>query len=222
MTQPLSAEDASILRLVNLVLKLGPEQDATAERSEGRSFARTQVLLHAMSVFNQRGLEDTAVQDILDAAQISRRTFYKYFSGKLDVLESIYMLSTRVLLARIEAEFALAGDREQLIRTLVTICFDYQFSLGHIIAMMMEEAMRSASPLAPHRQRLHDRMRELLEAHLRRFGQTVPDKYLLISLLLALEGVSLQVLTQTPEPERAEVIRQCRQQMLLLWEGALR
>lgn len=221
MNEPVVGEhDLVIARLVKLVLELGSEQEEGQARKE-RSFAKTQILLQAMAVFNRQGLEGTAVQDILDAAQISRRTFYKYFSGKLDVLESLYVLSLRVLLTRIETELAQADDRESLIGKLIGICFDYQFSLGHIIGIMMEEAVRSASPLAPHRLRLQQRMIELVDQHLRRLGCQVPDGYLLLSLALAVEGCSLQVLTQTPDSERADVILRCREQMVLLWQRAL-
>ena len=221
MNEPKPGEhDILISRLVKLVLELGSEQEEGTARKE-RSFAKTQILLHAMAVFNRRGLEETSVQDILDAAQISRRTFYKYFSGKLDVLESLYALSTKVLLTRIESELAAVDSREALIRKLIGICFDYQFSLGHIIGIMMEEAMRSASPLAPQRRNLQERMTGLLVLHLERLGYAAPNPYLLLSLALAVEGCSLQVLTQTPETERADVIRLCQEQMLLLWTRAL-
>ena len=90
--------DDSIRRLVALVLELGSEESESSRKSPGgRSFAKTEILLHAMSVFNRQGLEETSVQDILDAANISRRTFYKYFSGKIDVLENIYSLALRVI-----------------------------------------------------------------------------------------------------------------------------
>jgi len=221
MNEPTTSEsDLLIARLAKLVLELGSEQEGESARKE-RSFARTQILLHAMAVFNRQGLEATAVQDILDAAQISRRTFYKYFSGKLDVLASLYVLSCRVLLARTETELALADSREDLIRKLIGICFDYQYSLGRIIGIMVEEAMRSASPLAPQRRQLQQGMMDLLLQHLRRLDCDLPDSYMLLSLVLAVEGCSLQVLTQTPEAGQAEIIRRCREQMVLLWERAL-
>ena len=80
--------EESLRRLAELVLELGSEQPVgqPRKREAARSFARTQILIHAMSVFNRRGLEETSVQDLLDAATISRRTFYKYFTGTLDVL----------------------------------------------------------------------------------------------------------------------------------------
>lgn len=215
MTEPSPGEpDLLIPRLARLVLDIGSGQD-------GRSFAKTQILLHAMAVFNRRGLEETAVQDILDAAQISRRTFYKYFSGKLDVLESLYGLSTSVLMTRLEGELAAAPDRAELVRTMIGISFDYQFSFGHIIAIMMEEAMRAASPLAPQRLALQDRMLTLFDAQLQRLGHAAPDPWLLRGLVLAVEASSLQILTRTAEAQRSAEIRHCREQMLLLWERAL-
>jgi AcrR family transcriptional regulator len=98
----MSLQGDSIRRLVELVLELGSEDEKRSRKNAGRSFAKTEILLHAMSVFNQQGLEDTSVQDLLNAANISRRTFFKYFSGKVEVLENIYVLASRVMIARFE------------------------------------------------------------------------------------------------------------------------
>ena len=81
-------EDLDAIRqVVNQVL------EAHAEEEGGqRSQARAEILIHSMYVFAQRGLARTTVQHLLDAAKVSRRTFYKYFRNKMDVLESIYRI----------------------------------------------------------------------------------------------------------------------------------
>lgn len=220
MTQPVMFDEyTSIRRLATLVLELGTEADQG--RKPGRSFARTEILLHAMSVFNQRGLEDTSVQDLLDAANISRRTFYKYFSSKLEVLEHIFALCSRVLIARFETELPQTQSRAELIRCMLTIAFDYQFSLGRIIGMMMEEATRSASPLARHRLEMQQKLVMLLELHLERLGLSVPPQYRLMGLFWAVEGASLQILTQVQDAERPRAISECREQLLAIWDRTL-
>lgn len=212
-------EGESIRRLVELVLELGSEEGRRARKGAGRSFARTEILLHAMSVFNQQGLEETSVQDLLDAAHISRRTFYKYFSGKIDVLENIYILASRVMIARFESELPRLAARGQLVAGFLSIYFDYQLSVGRIVGLMMEEALRSASPLAPHRRLMLDKVAALLQREFARLGMPAAPYWQLMGLLWALEGASLQLLSG--RAQSAADMDACRRGMQELWERAL-
>lgn len=212
--------DDSIRRLVALVLELGSEESESSRKSPGgRSFAKTEILLHAMAVFNRQGLEETSVQDILDAANISRRTFYKYFSGKIDVLENIYLLAMRVMMARFEAELSTTADRQALLRNFVRIYFDYQFSVGPIVGLMMEEALRSASPLSVHRRHMLDKLVVILQREFSRLGMPPQEYWRLMGLLWALEGASLHLLTRTPLPP--DDVKACKRGLVALWESSL-
>ncbi|MGM0419932.1 MAG: TetR/AcrR family transcriptional regulator [Bacillota bacterium] len=46
----------------------------------------------AFRLFNQKGYEDTSVQDILDEIGLARGTFYYYFDSKEDILEELTTL----------------------------------------------------------------------------------------------------------------------------------
>lgn len=212
-------EGESIRRLVELVLKLGSEEDKRSRKASARSFARTEILLHAMSVFNQQGLEETSVQDLLDAANISRRTFYKYFSSKIDVLENIYTLASRVMVARFESELPAFATRDAFIDGFLAIYFDYQLSVGRIIGLMMEEALRSASPLAAHRRVMLDKVTVILQREFARLGMPAVPYWQLMGLLWALEGASLQLLSG-PALTAADMAA-CRRDMQTLWGQAL-
>src|SRR5882672_5848423 len=66
-------------------------------------FAENAILDAAIPVFSERGIEETRVEDLIAAANISRRTFYKYFGGKEQVLAGIYQLITGKLVDAIRA-----------------------------------------------------------------------------------------------------------------------
>lgn len=51
-----------------------------------------QVLTHAQQLFVEKGIMATSVQDILTKANISKGTFYNYFSSKNDCLKAILKL----------------------------------------------------------------------------------------------------------------------------------
>ena len=52
------------------------------------------VLMGASKIFAERGVDAVSVEDILVAANVSRRTFYKAYKNKADVLSALYRLGT--------------------------------------------------------------------------------------------------------------------------------
>lgn len=192
-------ESDSLQRLFTLVYELGSEALSKSRKTPGgaQAFAKTQILLQSMTVFSQKGLETTTVQDLLDAAQISRRTFYKYFTSKIDVLESIYELSLKVIMARCDEELAASTCLDDFIERLAAIYFDYQLAVGRIIGLMIEEALRSESPLAPHRLSAHKSIVGILQRELSRLGGKGIDPMMINTLLWAIEGTTLHLFNAT-------------------------
>src|SRR6478735_9236693 len=47
---------------------------------------RTQLMSIAVVMFDERGFDEVTVDDIVSAAEVSHRTFYRYFPSKEDVL----------------------------------------------------------------------------------------------------------------------------------------
>lgn len=179
----------AIREIINRVLK--------AQRDEGsssRAHARTEILIHSISVFSRRGLERTTVQDLLDAASISRRTFYKYFRNKYDVLESIYRISIDNMMLRFRREAERGRSISEVIRSTCDIYFDYHLSLGPIIRLMMEEARRADSVLAPHRSVAYDTVAAVMQAEMQRVTGRKLDKLVYQTLIWMLESYSLDLL----------------------------
>ncbi|MCO2838603.1 TetR family transcriptional regulator [Pseudomonas aeruginosa] len=111
---------------------------------------RTNIQLAAIPVFTRKGVAETTVNDLLEAARVSRRTFYKYFAGKLEVLESIYHSAVQLLLARFGGLRSEAGSDEDWLRAMVSLFFDYHLAVGPIIRMMQEGAERLGAQGAAH------------------------------------------------------------------------
>ena len=143
-----SSDIDAIRQVVNQVLEVHAREEGGQ-----RSQARAEILIHSMQVFAQRGLQRTTVQHLLDASDVSRRTFYKYFRNKMDVLESIYRIFVDNMLLHFHKEVKQAGSAKDIIRNTTKVYFAYHVSMGPIIKLMMEEARSSASALAPHREK---------------------------------------------------------------------
>lgn len=57
-----------------------------SHREAGRLAAQARIGFYAEALFQERGYEATTVDMIADAAGVSRRTFFRYFAAKDDVL----------------------------------------------------------------------------------------------------------------------------------------
>ncbi len=82
----------------------------------------------ALEVFQQRGFDETRVEDIAAAAGISRRTFFRYFASKNDILFANF----DNLLVELEEWLNAAGDEEPLFEVIAeaTIRFNRVHSDG--------------------------------------------------------------------------------------------
>lgn len=164
---------------------------------------RTNIQLAAIPLFASKGLEEVTVGDLLEAAQVSRRTFYKYFSNKMDVLEGIYQTAVLLLLTRFREMQRVAGSPAAWLRAMVERFFDYHLAVGPIIRMMQEEALRAGSPLAAHRRHAHEEMLRLLVERLEPELQP-RDPLVYRALIWALESTSLDLLARNASREEIE------------------
>ena len=78
---------------------------------------RGQILKGTAQVVARQGVRGCTVQDVLDASNVSRRTFYKQFGSMEAALDGLFEVATAVLPATIEVAVASASTPvEQLER----------------------------------------------------------------------------------------------------------
>lgn len=163
-----------------------------------RSPAKLEILVNSLVLFIERGFAPVTVQDLLDAAGISRRTFYKYFRNKIDVLENLYKLSVDIMVLRYKADIGKATSVEEAARHTVEVFFAYHRDLAPVIRMMQEESVRLDSPLAPHRAHAMATVVQLVNQEVQRIAGRPVDPLLLQSLFWAMEGMSIDLLRGDP------------------------
>lgn len=185
-----------------------------------RSPAKVEILVNSLLVFVEHGVAQVTVQDLLDSAGISRRTFYKYFRNKIDVLESLYKLAVDFMMLRFKASLGSASSVAEVANGIVDNNFDYHLDLGEVIRLMQEEAIRSDSPLAAHRREAMDTMVELVNEELQRIAGRRVDRLAVQALMWAMESTSLELLRNgIPTPEQ---VAHDKRVMTLLVEASLR
>lgn len=196
-----NADSAQLRRLIDLLLcdELARSRQVPVYHQPeilSRSPAKVEILVNSLLVFIEHGITEVTVQDLLDAAGISRRTFYKYFRNKIDVLESLYKLAVDVMVVRYKTRIAQASTVTQVAKVLVDVYFEYHRDLGPVIRMMQEEAMRSDSPLAPHRRAGLGIVVNIVNEELQRICGRRLDSLVIMALMSAMESASIDLLRE--------------------------
>jgi AcrR family transcriptional regulator len=156
--------------------------------------ARGTILAAAAKVFSQTGVTETRVEDILLAAGLARRTFYKYFSGKEAVLAALYEVWTTEILKAIEAarskqpDVPLAG-----IRAGIDIFLGLYRGGPRALREVVELAMRSDSLLAARRRWVRGELVKLLDDAVYALDRRRLDPFVYLGLVSALEGLALEL-----------------------------
>jgi AcrR family transcriptional regulator len=152
------------------------------------------ILAAAMKVFARRGFAATRVEDVLDEARVARRTFYRYFTSKEDVLAAVYELATGELLRALDEASESVLDPLSGVRAGVELYLDFHVENASLLRVLVEQSVRSDSPLAGHRRRFRARILSVLVRAAEMRGVAPLDGFTYVALVSALEGVALELL----------------------------
>jgi AcrR family transcriptional regulator len=106
------------------------------------------LLLAATRLFAEQGFESTTVQQVVDAAGVTKGAMYHYFDSKDDLLYEVYARLFRVQMARLEQ---IAGSEESVDRRLAD-------AAGDVIVTTLDQLddatifLRSMHQLSPAKQ----------------------------------------------------------------------
>jgi AcrR family transcriptional regulator len=180
----------------------------------GEDVVRAMILQGAAKVLAARGVRATGVDEILEASRVSRRTFYRMYDGKEDVMLALYRVGTERLLQACRA--ALDEENEPLRQ--VELCIDAHLRTARdqarLVFVLGGEAHHQESALHARRIEVHEALASMMSARARASSPRAPGKLVFRALLFALEGVTRLVLAEgddgrrvTPESlERARAV----------------
>jgi AcrR family transcriptional regulator len=166
----------------------------------GGDVVRNMILFGATRVFASRGYRATSVEDLLEAGQVSRRTFYRFFKSKDDVGLAMYTLGTSSLIEACRRAIA----RETELLAQLEHCIDIHLrnarDMGRLVFILGGEAQSRESPLYARRMEVHDVLVDLL--HTAGPSSAKLDPLLLRTLVLGLEALTRRVLEEGDEGRR--------------------
>jgi AcrR family transcriptional regulator len=133
---------------------------AAGEHTDNRS----RILVCALQLFASRGYDAVGVQEIVDAAGITKPTLYHYFGSKRGLLETLLTENLAELLVSLERAADYQGDVTRTLNEIMAVYFEY--ARGHRLFYRMQLAMWFAPPGSDAFQAVaqwNDRQQQLVE-----------------------------------------------------------
>ena len=160
---------------------------------------RTRILRGAARVFGERGYSATSVEAILEAAHVSRRTFYRTFRSKEDVLRTLFDRSVNRLVRAVRAQADPTKTRYELVVASVEAYLRVHANAGPLARVLLLEQFSPESPLVAQRNRALSTFSKLLTSAAEGAGQKTPDPVLVAAVVAGINQVCVQMATQYPE-----------------------
>jgi len=186
-------------------------EKATRRRGPlGAHFVRNSILAGGVTVFAQKGVSQTSVEDLLVASGISRRTFYRFFKNKEEVLASLFDVACTLFVGAFEDAVAKeAGPAEKVARGVDTY-LEFLRSSGPLMRVLFGESQRPDSPLYPRRRQVVGELAALLGREAEAFVGHPVDPLLLQGLVGGLESMATATLEHggREDPERTRAAMQ--------------
>jgi AcrR family transcriptional regulator len=161
-------------------------------QNEKRRRVHDTVSKAAIKVFAARGFDQTTVEEIAQATGISRRTFFRYFASKDDLLAQTAVSYGAALQSAIESCPAEMSPFE-VIRSTVRAGVDHAAAPGAQTRQVVEIAIRSASA----RQAYQSRTGSIEDSLANAFAARATDTSVVYASSRMLAGITLAVMNAT-------------------------
>lgn len=163
--------------------------DSLNDTHSRRPPTHKRILAGAASVLETQSLKTVTVQNILDRADVSRRTFYLHFSNIEAVLLELYTVSTQRLVSGVESAIEGADNPLQQIEGAIDAYLLHQREGGAGLAQLDVEAMRRDSVLASRREATLAVLVELIDRAVTEGTGARVDPLVYLGLVLGIEGM---------------------------------
>ena len=177
--------------------RIAEPRGRTSEAAEPNA-VRTRILRGAAKVFGERGYGASSVEAILEAAQVSRRTFYRTFRSKEDVLRTLFDNSVQMLIRAVRDA---AGERKvqpEQASSAVDAYLRVHANAGPLARVLLLEQFSPGSPLAEQRNRAFATFSKLMIQASTSAGRAPVDPLLVAAVVAGINQVCVQMATEHP------------------------
>ena len=183
---------------------------------------RHQLLGAAQEVFVAQGYHAAAMDDIAEAAGVSKPVLYQHFPGKLDLYLALLDQHADDLVRRVRRALASTTDNHERVRGSITAYYDFVAGDGEAFRLVFESDLRSEPAV---RERVERSLQECAEAIADTIAKdtgVTPDEARLLSVGLAgLAEVSARWWLNSDTPNGARIDKARAVELLsgLAWRG---
>jgi AcrR family transcriptional regulator len=176
-----------------------PASEAREAGKSGTDPVRTRILRGAAHVFGERGYGATSVEAILVEAQVSRRTFYRTFRSKEDVLRTLFDKSVQLLVRAVRDAADPKKSRHDSVVSSVEAYLRVHANAGPLARVLLLEQFSPESPLAAQRNRALSTFTKLIAGAAVGAGRSAPDPVLVAAVVAGINQVCVQMATEYPQ-----------------------
>lgn len=174
-----------------------PSEDAASSLP-----VRSRILRGAARVFGERGYGASSVEAILEEAQVSRRTFYRTFRSKEDVLRTLFDNSVQMLVRAVReaatehkpGHEAQSGAAASAVEAYLRV----HANAGPLARVLLLEQFSPGSPLAEQRNRAFATFGKMMTQATVKEGRAPVDPLLVAAVVAGINQICVQMATEYP------------------------
>lgn len=126
-----------------------PDIRTKGRASRRASKTRQRLLDAALYIFNTKGVEGCAIEDITESADVGKGTFYRHFMDKFDILKTLLDLATEDFIKRMPSANSAAVSVEDRITQIVTAHMTFFSERSDLFLVFLQgQAMVATRPTA--------------------------------------------------------------------------
>lgn len=151
----------------------------------------------AVQLMGERAYADVSVEDILQRANVSRQTFYRFYRNKTELYHVIYAIASEQMVMIIKGvdHSGPLSRAEKMVESLLTNAFMLAQAGGGVLLVFLREGAKPDSEFAPYRRRVFDALQEDVQAWLKEQGREI-DPLLVKGGFLAVEQLLFDMMAE--------------------------
>jgi AcrR family transcriptional regulator len=159
--------------------------------------ARDVIIRGAAEAFGRRGYARASVEDILAAAGVSRRTFYRVFRSKDDVFHVLFDQAVETVLGFVRQAVAGADTPAAKVEAGLRAYLGAHHAIGPLARVLLLEQFPPGSTFGRRREAAVDAFFHFIEQEVRGLRRARVDPLLIRGVVAAIDHVAIQLVGES-------------------------